>query len=180
MMAKFNFDPRLIVKDALAKYTGFNTVINGDIVKMAQQGEIDVLVQGLSIQNTNGSGLAEQVFKAFPEAKAADRQTKKGDKSKLGTYTFAQIERPGMKPLVVVNAYTQQFWGRDPEVLYVDYESLRKCFIAINNDFKGMQIHIPRIGAGIENGCWVSCSEAIKNECKDMQEPILVDYDKAA
>jgi O-acetyl-ADP-ribose deacetylase (regulator of RNase III) len=174
----YDFDPRALVDEALDSHVGFTTRQYGDIVAMASRGEVEIVVQGLSCQCTNGAGLAEQLFKAFPEAKAADHATKKGDAKKLGTYTLAQCTRNG-KPVLIINAYTQRYWGRDPEVLYADYEAIRKVFEQIARDFPGRQLTIPRIGAGFANGCWVSIANTIRHACRRLPEPILIDYQAA-
>ena len=42
--------------------------IKGDLIKLAQAGEFDVIVQGCNCFNTMGSGLAKQIKAEIPEA----------------------------------------------------------------------------------------------------------------
>ncbi len=174
-IANFGFDPISVIENEYNTYNGFRNVVDGNIVSMAKNGEIDVLVHGLSCQRTRGKGLAKQIFDEFPEVFAADQATKKGDKSKLGTYQAIPVERNGKK-FIIVNAYTQVYWSNDQGKLSADYKKIKDVFSAINKDFKGQQIHIPRIGTGFGNGDWVTISNTIKAETKDMPQPILVNY----
>jgi O-acetyl-ADP-ribose deacetylase (regulator of RNase III) len=172
---QFGVSPDSIITESFNNYSGFSNVINDDLVSLADNGHVDMIIHGLSCQNTSGKGFAKSLFDAFPEAMAADRATKKGDKSKLGTYSMAKATRHG-KEVIIINAYTQ-FKYSNEDILSCDYEAMRKVFSQINNDFKGIQAHIPKIGAGLARGCWVTCSQIIKNELKNLPEPILVKFD---
>ena len=82
------------------------TTMQGDLIALAKVGEFDVIVHGCNCFCTMGAGIAKGIRAAFPAAYDADLATTPGDRSKLGTCTFAQVESSG-SPLVVVNAYTQ-------------------------------------------------------------------------
>jgi O-acetyl-ADP-ribose deacetylase (regulator of RNase III) len=73
------------------------TVITGDLLKLALEGRFDVIVHGCNCQCAMGKGIALSIKNEFPEAYQADQQTSKGGRAKLGTITFATIERPSAK-----------------------------------------------------------------------------------
>jgi O-acetyl-ADP-ribose deacetylase (regulator of RNase III) len=130
--------------------------ITGDIIKLAIAGQFDVIIQPCNCFCTMGSGptkkgLAKGIKDTFPEAYAADCATIKGDIKKLGTFTFAEINRFA-KPLVVVNAYTQYRYGVDKR--HVDYDAVRRVMTAIQKQFSGRIIGYPKIGCGLAGGDW--------------------------
>lgn len=172
-MKQYGFDPRKVVEQKMTEHKGLENVVEGDLIEKAKKGEIDVLVHGCNCQNVKGSGFAKLLFDEFPEAYKADQATKKGDSRKLGTYSSAEVERNGKK-FTIVNAYTQVRWGRDPDELYVDYNKMRDVFKKISKDFRGRQIALPQIGAGLANGCWITLSNIVKDATKYMKPPMLV------
>lgn len=168
----YGISPVKLVDDFMATFVGIKNRVEGDLVAMANQGEVDVLVHGCNCFDMN-SGIAKSVRETFPEAFKAHTALKRGDKSKLGDYTSVTVERAGKK-VHIVNAYTQYAWGRDENTLYVDYEATRKVLEKIANDFPTGRIGIPRIGSGLGNGCWVTMSNIINVQFKS-RDFVLVD-----
>lgn len=163
ILKKYDIDIDKEITDAILNYSPFQKEIkNGDIVDLAKNGDIDVIVHGCNCFNVKGAGLAKTIFDEFPEAYNADNATRKGDKKKLGTYTHAVANRNG-RDIIIVNAYTQYHYGRDGK-LYADYEAIRKVFNKISKDFRGKTISIAKIGAGLAHGCWISIANTISNE----------------
>ena len=114
----------------------------------------DVIVHGCNCWVTFGAGIAKQVRKYYPLVYEIDQRTKCGDKAKLGTYTSIKTKNvhiPG-KNVIIVNAYTQ--WGHDPETKPFDYEAFATVLPKIKEDFKGLSIAMPKIGAGLAGGDW--------------------------
>ena len=66
--------------------------ITGDLIKLALEGEFDVIVHGCNCFCTMGAGIAKTIKQKFPAAYEADLQTVNGDKSKLGQISWANIE----------------------------------------------------------------------------------------
>lgn len=160
---KYGIDIDKELTDAILNYSPFNKEVKGgNIVTMANNNDVDIIVHGCNCFNVKGAGLALSIFDEYPEAYEVDNATKKGDKKKLGTYTHAVAKRNG-KDVIIVNAYTQYHYGRDNK-LYTDYEAVRKVFKKISADFSGKSIAIPKIGAGLANGCWISIANTISNE----------------
>ena len=87
--------------------------------------------------------------------------TTKGDKSKLGKISHASIELPIGK-LIVVNGYTQYNW--QGYGVKADYVAIRQVFKAIKNNFSGLRIAYPALGAGLAGGDWAIIAQIIEEE----------------
>lgn len=132
--------------------------VKGDLIKLAKKDQFDVIIHGCNCFCTMGAGIAKQIKKEFPEAYKVDNLTKRGDRSKLGSYSFVKLDN-----LIIVNAYTQyNFGGR----LEADYKAIRGCFKKIKEQFSGKKIGIPKIGAGLAGGDWEKISSIIEEELK--------------
>ena len=147
-------------------------VTKGDLIKKAKEGEFDLIVHGCNCFCTMGAGIARGIKSEFPEAFDADRATPKGSKEKLGTCSFAKIEREGIN-LIVVNGYTQ-FDYHGPGIK-VDYDAVRSCMKWIKDNFEGKRIGLPKIGAGLAGGDWERISQIIDEELTG-EDVTLVEY----
>jgi O-acetyl-ADP-ribose deacetylase (regulator of RNase III) len=106
--------------------------MNGDLIKLAKDGFFDVIGHGCNAFVTMGAGIAAQIRKEFPQAYVADSQTKRGDKSKLGTCSFTYEPYP-----IIANMYIQYHWSMiapngklEPApqgTVLVDYDAVRSC-----------------------------------------------------
>ena len=134
--------------------------IKGDLIHLAKEGEFDLIVHGCNCFCTMGAGIAKQIRTQFPLAWEADLATESGDKSKLGSYSQACINTPSGK-LYVINAYTQYHYSGDG--VLVDYDALEKVFTALKNQFSGLRMGYPKIGAGLAGGDWKIISTIIDN-----------------
>jgi len=136
-------------------------VTEGDLIKKAKEGDFDLIVHGCNCFCTMGGGIAKGIKSEFPEAFDADQATPKGSKDKLGTCSFAKIEREGIQ-LIVVNGYTQfDYRGHGVKV---DYDAVRSCMKWIKEHFEGKRIGLPKIGAGLAGGDWGRISQIIDEE----------------
>ena len=146
----------------------------GDLVQKAKAGEFDVIIHGCNCFCTMGAGIAKTIKQVFPTAFQADLATVEGDKSKLGSYSAAQVETSG-RALTIVNAYTQYQWrgsGRK-----VDYDAVRSVFQQIKQVFTGKRIGYPAIGAGLAGGDWVVIASIINEELAG-EEHVFVEWEK--
>lgn len=125
--------------------------VRGDLIKLAMAGEFDVIIHGCNCFCAMGAGIAKAVKTQFPEAFEADRATKEGDRSKLGSFSHADVVRDG-HAITIVNAYTQFHYSGTGVI--ADYGAIRTVFEGIKSRFSGKRIGYPLIGAGLAGGDW--------------------------
>lgn len=140
--------------------------IDGDLIKLANEGNFDVIGHGCNCFCTMGAGLAKSMKRAFPEITMADNCTTKGDKKKLGTFTHVDYG-----DLVVLNLYIQHEYGSPyPDV---EYSAVRECMMKIKKRYSGKRIGLPLIGAGLAGGDWNIISKIIEEELGDEDVTIV-------
>ncbi len=126
--------------------------------------DVDIYLHQTNLESgVFGAGIALQIAKKYPEAVEADKKTIKGDISKLGNYTFADIrkyKKNGVGPSYIVNLYSQRTLGREGNntcytSMYDGMLKFRKHMeqrIKENPKFK-LTIGMPMfIGAGLGGG----------------------------
>lgn len=163
--------------------------IEGNLIKLAQEGTYTEIAHGCNCFCVMGAGIAPQIAKAFPEAEKEDNTTVRGDKNKLGTFTFADVQDDHLEnTLTVYNLYTQfGTGGRKKGEPDIDYDALRSAFTALNNDIKGIDrgcyyeevdrtqvLGIPMIGAGLAGGDWEVISKIINEVTPDVKIELVV------
>jgi O-acetyl-ADP-ribose deacetylase (regulator of RNase III) len=127
-------------------------VIRGDLVKLAQQGNFDVVVHGTNcFCSINPKSLSARVRQAWPPVYYADCQTSRGDQDKLGTFTRAIGHLPSGN-IAVVNAYIMFEKQTKRNIETVNYAALRECLKNIAKMYAGQRIGMPLIGAGWNGG----------------------------
>ena len=142
--------------------------INGDLIKLAKQGEFDIIAHGCNCFNTMGAGIAKQIKEEFKDAWIADQHTISGDINKLGTFTRVYYES---KKLWVYNCYTQYRYGTDK--IYLDYEALTLCMRKINHMNTIGRIGMPKIGCGLAGGDWNIVKKIMEKELELMNITIV-------
>lgn len=143
--------------------------IEGNLISLAKGGQFDVIVQGCNCFCTMGKGIALTIKQEFPEAYLADRQTKPGDASKLGTYSKADAVG---RALTIVNAYTQFDWRGYG--VKADYDAIQEAFRRLKTEFTGKRIGYPLIGAGLAGGDWSRISAIINKELEGEDHTLVV------
>ncbi len=146
--------------------------VKGDLIKLALQGEFDVIVHGCNCFRNMGAGIARQIAKMFPEALSADKATTCGAFNKLGTYSVAHVIIED-RELIIINAYTQYKYGKG---LQADYKAIEKVFKEIAKDFPDYTIGIPKIGAGLAGGDWNTIKGIIES-MSNASNITYVEYD---
>lgn len=127
-----------------------------------------------------GSGIAKEVKARFPGAfkvyrDAFEQHIKDGFESlEIGTITTFAPE----KELIIVNAVTQQDYGRKPGHVYVDYDAMHACFtkIKVIAVEQNMPVNFPLIGCGLANGDWKIVSAIIEDALGPDIEKILWNF----
>lgn len=145
----------------------------GDLIKLALAGHFDVIAHGCNCFTNMGAGIAVQIRRLFPEAWKVDADTVIGDKSKLGTYTKATIQR-GFIIFDVVNAYTQ--YGCNVKLVNVDYDAIRNVMKSIKQEYRNKRIGLPLIGCGLAGGDWNIVSQIIQEEL-DGEDVTIVEFE---
>jgi O-acetyl-ADP-ribose deacetylase (regulator of RNase III) len=135
--------------------------VRGDLLKLAMSGDFDVIIHGCNCHCQMGKGIALLIKQQFPEAYKADLATGKGDSSKLGSISVAEIVRSSAS-FYIVNGYTQVHWRGNG--VKADYEAIAKVMQAVKSSFSGKRIAYPKIGAGLAGGDWDKISEIIARE----------------
>ncbi|UJE34758.1 putative phosphatase [Acinetobacter phage vB_AbaM_P1] len=139
--------------------------IKGDVFPylLKKDNNFDAFVHGCNCFCTMGKGIAPLVKKHFYAAYEADLLTKKGDRSKLGDYTWAWFNE---YKLEIINAYTQYDYRKaygDTDI-NVSYHAIREVFRKLNKDYRGCRFAIPKIGAGLAGGDWELIEKIINEE----------------
>ncbi len=150
--------------------------IQGDLIKLALDGHFDVIIHGCNCFCKMGAGIAHQIKKTFPKAFQADKETRCGDRNKLGRYSQTLVNEDA-HPIIVVNGYTQ-FHYEGGGVL-ADYNAIATLFAQLKKDFTGQRFGYPKIGAGLAGGDWEIISQIIDQALFD-EDHTLVEFKKNA
>ena len=139
----------------------------GDISTMSKNSEFDVIFHGANCMHAMGSGVAKSLVKIFPEIEAADKKTIRGDKSKIGTYSYSVITLENNKPLVILNCYTQHYYGKfhyksNNGFDYLSFEKLCKSIISRLGG-RGLRFGYPLIASDRGNASPEKILEIINN-----------------
>ena len=128
------------------------------------------ICHGCNAQKKMGSGVAALIREKYP--KAYDDYVKEAEKVGL---TVGNIIVSDNKDRIVINAITQEFYGRDSNTVYVSYEGVISCIQKINDyavENSIAEVAFPLIGAGLANGSWKIISEIIQ-ECSTNFRPVV-------
>lgn len=142
--------------------------IKGDLIKLAEEGEFDVIVHGCNCFHAMGGGIAKQLADKYPQVEEADKQTEFGDREKLGYFSVAYVEVNG-HTFSVINLYTQYKWSSGSDVFeYDDFQLYLKKIAHFLTGFPTslftpkVRIGFPQIGAGLAGGDWNRISKMIE------------------
>lgn len=150
--------------------------IKGDLIKLAKQGQFDVIVHGCNCFNSFGKGIALTIKKEFPEAYAADCKTVKGDRNKIGTYTGVVVMNDVGGELGIINAYTQYgYWEKKDLFEYEGFQRVLDDFASSPQE--GARWGFPLIGCGLAGGDKERILKMIENTLAGM-DVTVVEYEK--
>lgn len=118
------------------------------------------IVHGCNAQGVMGSGIAKDIRDTWPQVYEDYKKQERYLGLNLGNTIYTEV---GLG-LTVVSAITQECYGRDKDILYVDYDAVSCCFEWIKNasENTGWQVHFPLIGCGLANGKWEEVSKRIE------------------
>jgi O-acetyl-ADP-ribose deacetylase (regulator of RNase III) len=154
--------------------------VTGNLIKMALEGQFDVIAHGCNCHSTMGAGLAPQMAKVFgcdgfvmelwgstiEKLGNIDYEVLFWEETKWTKYPDEGGQWATLK-LIVVNAYTQYMYGRnhaDGAIAPFDYEAFTVCMRKMNHIFKGQHIGMPKIGSHLAGGDWTIIEKIIEKE----------------
>jgi O-acetyl-ADP-ribose deacetylase (regulator of RNase III) len=151
----------------------------GGILKMVSNkdgsifdAEVTHIIHQANLYHTFGSGIAAEIKKRFPEAYEADKLTIRGDKKRLGTFTFAKS-----KGIIIVNLYSQDGMGgterhTDYVAMLAGLERIREW---IPTTHKKPNVGLPfKIGCGLANGDWKIVKPIIDGTFSNVSYPVTI------
>lgn len=157
--------------------------IEGDLIDLAYNGSFDVITHGCNCFCTMGAGIAVRMNEKFfcndPNRYHRESPAERGNADKLGTIEHKAFSRPNGTVLMVVNSYTQYYYGsRNGRVwkygIPLDYDALTMCLRKLNFRYPGQEIGLPKIGCSLAGGNWNRVREIIKEELHDMLVTVVL------
>lgn len=106
-------------------------MIEHRVCNLLKQNDFYAFIHSANCQCTMASGVAKEIKQTYPEVYDADLKTKKGDSSKLGTFSFSKTK----DGKVGYNLYGQDKYGYDGKC-YTDYNAVKNGLIGIKNHIK--------------------------------------------
>ena len=133
--------------------------------------KFDVILIGTSIYNQLNGGFQSKIKYKYPIIDEKNRETKYADFSKLGTRITIN-DTPTIS-LMYICGYPR------PNIDTVDYDSLTKCLLTANAEFRGKKVLTTILGSSQfdGNGDKDKCLKIIKDSTKDL-DITLYDYEQ--
>ena len=135
------------------------------------------IVHGCNAQGVMGSGIAKQIREKYPKVYSTYLLEYNENGLAVGSIIPVYIN----EKLCIINAITQEFYGRNPYKKYVSYFGVDTCFNRINRLIQtdGTEIvnslHFPLIGCGLANGNWDIVSKKInKNIANNITKTLWI------
>jgi O-acetyl-ADP-ribose deacetylase (regulator of RNase III) len=126
-------------------------IVKGDLLKLAEKGEFDVIVHGCNCHNNFGAGIALQIANRYPQADYTDKSTIRDDKTKLGTYTrsigFSKTTK--VNSFIIINAYTQYSTNVSKHVDLFEYAAFQNILNSLAEEYPDSRFGFPKIGCGL-------------------------------
>lgn len=133
--------------------------------------KFDVILIGTSIYNQLNGGFQSKMKYKYPIVDEKNRETKYADFSKLGTRIT--INNTPIISLMYICGYPR------PNIDTVDYDSLTKCLLTANAEFRGKKVMATILGSSQfdGNGDKDKCLKIIEDTTKDL-DITLYDYEQ--
>lgn len=125
-----------------------------------------IIVHGCNARGSMGSGVALAVRYKYAEAFKLYRKQYLAQGLNLGEVVWCWQD-----DVFIANAITQETYGRDSSVRYVNYVAIATCFKEIFKEAltHNLVVNFPKIGAGLANGDW-SIIEQLINDADPSNE----------
>lgn len=130
-----------------------------------------IVVHGCNAQGKMNSGIAGQIHARFPSVFEDYWRQYESSGLKLGDVVVCPPNTGEGRSFWIANAITQEFYGRDSSIRYVDYNAVRDVFSQVAQIAKanGLTVHYPKVGAGLANGQWEVIEKIIETELQGME-----------
>ena len=126
--------------------------VEGDLLASRET----VIAHGCNARGVMGSGIAKSIRNEYPSTYSDYRAKYESTGLELGDVVVTRtLER------TILNIISQEYYGRDPHVMYVSYDAIKKAILRIN-EMGYMRVGFPKIGAGLANGNWETISNIIE------------------
>jgi O-acetyl-ADP-ribose deacetylase (regulator of RNase III) len=131
-----------------------------------------IIVHGCNCRGVMGSGVALAVKTKWPQVYEHYKQEWASGGLFLGETQFVADVDAGVH---VINAMTQEFYGREPRVRYVSYDAVATAFQGVRAYAVsyGVPVNFPLLGAGLGGGDWEIISTIIDRTLGDGIEKYL-------
>jgi O-acetyl-ADP-ribose deacetylase (regulator of RNase III) len=149
--------------------------MRGDLFTELDSGDYDIVIHGCNCRNQMGAGIAKPMAQKFPIAKQADDKACAKGENKPGNISVGLTQRRG-RNLFIVNAYTQQSYGSDPNTKYASLKALKSALAVVrtklgkkmqdepNGPWRPRRVLMPKIGCGYGNLNWSEVKPIILEE----------------
>jgi O-acetyl-ADP-ribose deacetylase (regulator of RNase III) len=136
---------------------------------------IDAAGHVANCQHTFGSGIARTIRELYPEVYAADCETFRGHKGKMGTFSLGVIKNPKAQLKAIYNLYGQFQFGNARDL---NYEALYSALTEMRDDISGSEltsIGFPyKLGSDRAGGDWMVVESMIYSVFKDFPGNVLI------
>lgn len=122
-----------------------------------------LLVHGCNAQGKYNAGVAKTIRTLYPSAYFDYMRRFDREGYKLGDIVFTVIDND----LTIASAITQNYYGRNPAVQYVDYNAIRLIFARLRRYcevYSIDKIGFPKIGCQLGGGNWEIVKQIIEQE----------------
>lgn len=138
--------------------------VEGDLIELFKNGEVDVIIHGANCHNIMGAGIARDLAAAYPILLDIDKSfyIPVSSVDRLGNYSRLSMKDQNDNSKWVLNAYTQYNPGKN-----LDYNALELVLKKINFAFSSEKVGVPLIGCGLAGGNWNVVKKIVQRQLKD-------------
>lgn len=134
-----------------------------------------IICHGCNKKGSMGKGIALSIKQKYGKAYKDYINAYNSNNLGLGTVIFSHIR----DFLFIANAVTQdKYWspGDSGDIVYADYDAIRKCFktIAAFSKEQKLPVHYPMVGAGLAKGNWNIINKIICEELDGIEHHLWI------